>query len=328
MTEMTCVAPDARITPWCTGLWNDAHRDAWARIVQFVHEHIAAKIGLQLGHAGAKGATKKMWEGVDQPLPTGAWPLIAASDTQYLPGVSQVARAMTEADMDRVTEEFVRATHLGLAAGFDWLELHCAHGYLFSGFLSPLTNRRQDAYGRDLAGRARFPLRVFTAMRAAWPGHLPMSVRVSAHDWAEGGNTADDAVEIARLFRAAGADLIDVSAGQVVHHERPVFGRMWQTPFADRVRRGVHRHHRGGSDHRRRRANGIIARVGPTSWRSAGAPREPGVDPVEAARWGYSGATGGPVPRRESPLERLLARSARRLPTRAPLPGATPGELT
>ena len=252
MTEMTCVAPDARITPWCTGLWNDAHRDAWARIVQFVHEHSAAKIGLQLGHAGAKGATKKMWEGVDQPLPTGAWPLIAASDTQYLPGVSQVARAMTEADMDRVTEEFVRATHLGLAAGFDWLELHCAHGYLFSGFLSPLTNRRQDAYGRDLAGRARFPLRVFTAMRAAWPGHLPMSVRVSAHDWAEGGNTADDAVEIARLFRAAGADLIDVSAGQVVHHERPVFGRMWQTPFADRVRQGVHRHHRGGSDHRRR----------------------------------------------------------------------------
>ena len=236
MTEMTCVAPDARITPWCTGLWSEGHRDAWARIVRFVHEHSPAKIGLQLGHAGAKGATKRMWEGVDQPLPDGEWPLVAPSETQYLTGISQVARAMSRAEMDRVTEEFVRATRLGAAAGFDWLELHCAHGYLLSAFLSPLTNRRTDGYGGSLEGRARYPLEVFAAMRAVWPTELPCSVRISAHDWAPGGNTADDAVAIARLFKEAGADLIDVSAGQVIKEERPVFGRMWQTPFADRVR--------------------------------------------------------------------------------------------
>lgn len=236
MTEMTCVAPDARITPACTGLWHEAHRDAWARIVRFAHEHTGAKVGLQLGHAGAKGATKKMWEGVDEPLPEGAWPLIAASETRYLADVSQVARAMTRADMDRVREEFVRATRLGAAAGFDWLELHAAHGYLLSGFLSPLTNRRTDAYGGSLEARATYPLEVFRAMRAAWPAEKPISVRISAHDWSEGGNTGDDAVAIARLFREAGADLIDVSAGQVVKEERPVYGRMWQTPFADRVR--------------------------------------------------------------------------------------------
>jgi anthraniloyl-CoA monooxygenase len=185
MTEMTCVSPEGRITPWCTGLWNDAHRDAWTRIVRFVHEYSSAKIGLQLGHSGGKGATKKMWEGVDQPLPSGEWPVMSASATQYIPGVSQVARPMTEADMDRVTAEFVRATRLGIEAGFDWLELHTAHGYLLSSFLSPLTNRRDDEYGGDLAHRARFPLRVFSAMRAEWQAHLPMSVRISAHDWSE-----------------------------------------------------------------------------------------------------------------------------------------------
>ncbi|MDH5234464.1 MAG: bifunctional salicylyl-CoA 5-hydroxylase/oxidoreductase [Gemmatimonadota bacterium] len=236
MTEMTCVAPDARITPWCTGLWNEAHRDAWARIVRFAHEHTSARIGLQVGHAGAKGATKKMWDGVDEPLPAGAWPLIAASETQYLAGVSQVARAMTREEMDRVREEFVRATRLGAEAGFDWLELHAAHGYLLSSFLSPLTNRRVDGYGGSLEARARYPLEVFRAMRAAWPVERPMSVRISAHDWAEGGNTGDEAVAIARLFREVGADMIDVSAGQVVKDEQPVYGRMWQTPFADRVR--------------------------------------------------------------------------------------------
>lgn len=236
MTEMTCVAPDARITPACTGLWNEAHRDAWARIVRFAHGHTGAKVGLQLGHAGAKGATKKMWEGVDEPLPEGEWPLIAASETRYLAGVSQVARAMTRADMDRVRDEFVRATRLGAAAGFDWLELHAAHGYLLSGFLSPLTNRRTDAYGGSPEARAAYPLEVFRAMREAWPAEKPISVRISAHDWSEGGNTGDDAVAIARLFREAGADLIDVSAGQVVKEERPMYGRMWQTPFADRVR--------------------------------------------------------------------------------------------
>jgi anthraniloyl-CoA monooxygenase len=236
MTEMTCPAPDARITPWCTGLWNEAHRDAWARIVRFVHEHSDARIGLQLGHAGAKGATKKMWEGIDQPLPDGEWPLIAPTRVQYLDGISQTAREMTRDDMDRVRDEFVRAAELGAAAGFDWLELHCAHGYLLSAFLSPLTNQRTDEYGGSHEARARFPLEVFRAMRAAWPEERPMSVRISAHDWAPGGNTGDDAIEIARLFKDAGADMIDVSAGQVVKGERPVFGRMWQTPLADRVR--------------------------------------------------------------------------------------------
>ncbi len=236
MTEMTCPAADARITPWCPGLWNEQHREAWARIVRFVHEWSPARIGLQLGHAGAKGSTKRMWEGIDLPLPDGNWPLIAPSDVQYLKGISQCARAMTREDMERVREEFVHATRLGAAAGFDWLELHCAHGYLLSAFLSPLTNRRADAYGGDAERRAAFPLEVFAAMRAVWPADRPMSVRISAHDWAPGGNTADDAVAIARRFREAGADLIDVSAGQVVKEERPVFGRMWQTPFADRVR--------------------------------------------------------------------------------------------
>ncbi|NUQ13530.1 MAG: FAD-dependent monooxygenase, partial [Gemmatimonadaceae bacterium] len=292
MTEMTCVAPDARITPWCTGLWTEAHRDAWARIVRFVHEHSDARIGLQLGHAGGKGATKKMWEGVDEPLPSGGWPLIAASEQQYLPGISQVARAMTEDDMDRVVDEFVRATRLGIEAGFDWLELHCAHGYLLSGFLSPLTNRRQDGYGGPVAARARFPLRVFAAMRAEWPAHLPMSVRISAHDWAEGGNTADEAIEIARLFRAAGADMIDVSAGQVVHDEKPVFGRMWMTPFADRIRQeaGIATIAVGAITDADQ-ANGIIA-SGRADLVAIGRPHlvNPAWTLWEAARWGYAGA--------------------------------------
>lgn len=236
MTEMTCVAPDARITPWCPGLWNDQQMGEWSRIVRFVHHNTNAKIGLQLGHAGAKGATRKMWEGVDLPLAEGAWPLIAPSEAQYLENVSQTARAMTRADMDRVRDEFVHSTHLAAQANFDWLELHCAHGYLLSAFLSPLTNHRTDEYGGSMENRLRFPLEVFRAMRAVWPVHKPMSVRISAHDWFPDGNTADHAIAIARAFREAGADMIDVSAGQVVKKEKPVFGRMWQTPFADRVR--------------------------------------------------------------------------------------------
>jgi len=331
MTEMTCVAPDARITPWCTGLWNDSHRDAWARIVRFVHEYSTAKIGLQLGHAGGKGATKKMWEGVDQPLPSGEWPVISASETQYLPGVSQVARAMTEADMDRVTAEFVRATKLGVEAGFDWLELHSAHGYLLSSFLSPLTNKRDDAYGGDLANRARFPLRVFAAMRTEWPAHLPMSIRISAHDWSTGGNTADEAVEIARLFRAAGADLIDVSAGQVVNHEQPVFGRMWQTPFADRIRQeacistiAV------GAITDADQANGIIA-SGRADLVAIGRPHlvNPAWTLSEAARWGYAGAT---WPDQYLPgkaqLERLIARERAAAGASVVTAGPPRGELT
>jgi anthraniloyl-CoA monooxygenase len=331
MTEMTCVSPEARITPWCTGLWNEAHRNAWARIVRFVHEYSPAKIGLQLGHSGGKGATKKMWEGVDEPLPSGEWPVMSASATQYLPGVSQVARAMTHADMDRVTEEFVRATRLGVEAGFDWLELHCAHGYLLSSFLSPLTNWRDDEFGGALENRLRFPLRVFRAMRDAWPAELPMSVRISAHDWAEGGNTADDAVAIARHFREAGADMIDVSAGQVVNHERPVFGRMWMTPFADRIRQeaciatiAV------GAITDADQANGIIA-SGRADLVAIGRPHlvNPAWTLSEAARWGYSGATWpDQYLAGKAQLERVLARD--RAAAGTPLPNAGPprGELT
>ena len=331
MTEMTCVSPEGRITPWCTGLWNEKQRDAWTRIVDFVHEYSTAKIALQLGHSGGKGATKKMWEGVDQPLPNGEWPLFAASEQQYLPGVSQVARAMTDADMDRVTEEFVRATRLGRSAGFDWLELHCAHGYLLSGFLSPLTNRRDDQYGGDLANRARFPLRVFEAMRAEWPSDLPMSVRISAHDWADGGNTADDAVEIARLFRASGADMIDVSAGQVVSHDRPVFGRMWQTPFADRIRQeaciatiAV------GAITDADQANGIIA-SGRADLVAIGRPHlvNPAWTLTEAARWGYSGATWpDQYLAGKYQLDRVLARERAAAGVTVASAGPPKGELT
>jgi anthraniloyl-CoA monooxygenase len=236
VAEMTCTSADARITPGCPGLWTPAQRDGWKRIVDFVHSNTDAKIAMQLGHAGAKGSTRVAWEGTDQPLDAGNWPLISASPQQYLDGVSDWSRAMTRADMDRVRDDFVRATRHAAQAGFDWLELHCAHGYLLSSFISPLTNQRSDEYGGRLANRLRYPLEVFAAVRAAWPEALPMSVRISAHDWVEGGITPDDAVQIARAFKAAGADLIDCSSGQVSKQERPVFGRMFQTPFSDRVR--------------------------------------------------------------------------------------------
>jgi anthraniloyl-CoA monooxygenase len=331
MTEMTCVAADARITPWCPGLWTEGHRDAWARIVRFTHTHSAAKIGLQLGHAGAKGATKKMWEGIDQPLPDGGWPLIAPSETQYLAGVSQVARAMTRTEMDRVRDEFVHATRLGAEAGFDWLELHAAHGYLLSAFLSPLTNRRTDAYGGDLANRLRFPLEVFAAMRAVWPADRPMSVRLSAHDWMEGGTTPDDAVTMARAFRDAGADVIDVSAGQVVKGERPVFGRMWQTPFADRIRQeaGIATIAVGAITDADQ-ANGIIA-AGRADLVAVGRPHlaNPAWTLLEAARLEYPGTDAlwpQPYLAGKAQLDRLLARERA---TRAAAEGAPPtGELT
>ncbi len=236
VAEMTCVSPEGRITPGCPGLWNDAQRDAWKRIVGFVHANTPARIAMQLGHAGAKGSTRVAWEGADLPLPAGNWPLLSASPQQYLDGVSAWSRAMTAADMEGVRGEFVRAAQRAAEAGFDWLELHCAHGYLLSSFISPLTNQRTDGYGGSLAGRLRYPLEVFAAVRAAWPSHLPMSVRISAHDWVEGGITPGDAVEIARAFKAAGADMIDCSSGQVSKREQPVFGRMFQTPFADRIR--------------------------------------------------------------------------------------------
>ena len=237
MAEMTCPSPDARITPGCPGLWNDRQRDGWKRVVDFVHAHSDAKIALQLGHAGAKGSTRVPWDkGEDLPLDSGNWPLVSASPQQYLDGVSQWSRAMNREDMERVREDFVRAARWAAEAGFDWLELHCAHGYLLSSFISPLTNQRTDAYGGSLENRLRYPVAVFCAMRAVWPAQLPISVRISAHDWVEGGTTADDAVEIARAFKAAGADMIDCSSGQVSKKQVPVYGRMYQTPFADRIR--------------------------------------------------------------------------------------------
>ena len=237
--EMTAPSPEGRITPGCTGLWSDNQAVAFKRIVDFVHTSGAgAKIGMQLGHSGAKGSTQLGWEAPDEPLADGNWQLLAASDVAYGPS-NQIPRAMTRMDMNRVTADFVRSTRYAARAGFDWLELHCAHGYLLSGFITPLTNQRTDEYGGSLANRCRYPLEVFGAMRAEWPPGLPMSVRISAHDWAPGGNTADDAVEIARLFKAAGCDFIDVSSGQTTRAAKPVYGRMYQTPFADRIRNEV-----------------------------------------------------------------------------------------
>ena len=238
-TEMTCPSPDARITPGCAGLWNEAQRDAWKRIVDFVHGHSAAKMGLQLGHAGRKGSTCVPWEGDDQALGEAqAWPLVSASAIAYAPQLP-VPREMTRADRDRITADFVRSAQLGAEAGFDILELHCAHGYLLSAFLSPLTNIRDDEYGGSIENRARYPLEVFAAVRAVWPAERPISVRLSCHDWHPGGNTADDAVAIAALFKTAGADIIDCSSGQVVADQKPQYGRMYQTPFADRIRNEV-----------------------------------------------------------------------------------------
>ena len=234
-TEMTDVSRDARISPGCAGMYNDAHEAAWKRIVDFVHAQSRTKFCLQLGHAGRKGATKLMWEGIDEPLPEGAWPIVSASPLPYFPH-SAVPRAMTRADMERVIADYVAATGRGHRAGFDMLELHAAHGYLIASFISPLTNRRTDAYGGPLANRMRFPLEVFRAMRAAWPDEKPMSVRISATDWADGGLTGDEAVEVARAFADAGCDLIDVSTGQTVADAQPVFGRMFQTPFSDQIR--------------------------------------------------------------------------------------------
>ena len=233
--EMTSPTPEGRITPGCTGLWNDAQQAAFARIVDFVHASSSAAIGLQLGHSGPKGSTQRGWDAVDEPLPEGNWPLLAASALAYGER-NQLPQAMTRADMDRVREAFVDATRRAAAAGFDWLELHCAHGYLLSAFITPLTNQRTDAYGGPLANRLRYPLEVFAAMRAVWPAERPMSVRISAHDWAPGGHTADDAVLVARAFKDAGCDVIDVSSGQTTRAAKPVYGRMYQTPFADRIR--------------------------------------------------------------------------------------------
>ncbi|MEU6812025.1 bifunctional salicylyl-CoA 5-hydroxylase/oxidoreductase [Streptomyces sp. NPDC046831] len=239
MTEMVCVSPEGRITPGCAGLWTGRQGEAWRRITDFVHRQApGTAIGVQLGHSGRKGSTRLMWEGIDEPLDEGNWPLVAASPLPYGPR-SQIPRELTRAQLTDVREQFTAAAWRAARAGFDLLELHCAHGYLLSGFLSPLTNRRTDAYGGSLRSRLRFPLEVFDAVRRVWPEERPMTVRVSATDWADGGTTAEDAVGMARAFAAHGADAIDVSTGQVVADERPEFGRSYQVPYADRIRHEV-----------------------------------------------------------------------------------------
>jgi anthraniloyl-CoA monooxygenase len=291
MAEMTCVSADARITPGCPGMYAPEHTAAWKRIVDFVHAGSDARIGIQLGHAGAKGSTRRGWDGIDLPLMDDNWPLVSASTQQYIEGVSQTARAATLEDLERIKADFVRAAQAAAQAGFDWLELHCAHGYLLSSFISPLTNRRRDAYGGSLENRCRYPLEVFAAIRAVWPDQLPISVRVSAHDWVEGGITPDDAVRVAQLFKAAGADLIDCSSGQVSKEERPVYGRMFQTPFSDRIRNEA-----GiptiavGSIYEADHANGIIA-SGRADLCAVARPHlaNPAWTLMEAARIGYSG---------------------------------------
>jgi anthraniloyl-CoA monooxygenase len=240
MTEMTCVSADARITPGCCGIWNDAQKNGWKRIVDFVHANSSAKMGMQIGHAGRKGSTQLAWDGIDQPLPSGNWPLIAPSALPYIKEVSQAPREMTRADMDSVKARFVAAAQRAEAAGFDMIEFHAAHGYLISSFISPLTNQRSDEYGGSLENRCRYPLEVFKAIRAVWPASKPMSVRISAHDWAPGGITPADATQVAKLFQDAGADIMHVSSGQVVKEEKPVYGRMFQVPFSDRIRNELH----------------------------------------------------------------------------------------
>lgn len=235
-TEMTVVSEDGRITPGCAGIYTEDQMLAWRRIVDYVHSETSAKFALQLGHSGRKGSTKVGWEGYDVPLDSGNWQLLAPSAVAWSTQ-NQTPRPMEEKDFIRVEQDFVTATLRADQAGFDMVELHAAHGYLLSAFLTPLTNKREDDYGGSLENRLRFPLRIFKAMRAVWPDHKPMSVRISATDWvADGGLDADEAVQIGRAFVAAGADIIDVSAGQTTPDAAPIYGRMFQTPLSDKVR--------------------------------------------------------------------------------------------
>ena len=235
-TEMTCVSADGRITPGCPGLYAPEHEAAWRRLTDFVHAETNAKICCQIGHAGRKGSTQVGWETMDAPLSSGNWPLLSASAIPWSDD-NAVPKAMTREDMDAVTAQFVAAAEMADRAGFDMIELHAAHGYLISSFISPLSNMRDDDYGGSLENRMRYPLEVFSAMRAVWPSGKPMAVRISANDWAgDDGVTPEEAVEIAAMFDAAGADIIDVSAGQTSTQAKPVYGRMFQTPFSDRIR--------------------------------------------------------------------------------------------
>jgi anthraniloyl-CoA monooxygenase len=237
-TGMTGVTPEGRLTPGCTGLWNEEQAVAWRRITDFIHARTAAKICVQIGHSGPKGSTKPSWDGASVPLDAHNWALIAASAVAWSER-NQTPRAMTSGDMESVCKAFVEATRLAAMANFDMVEIQAGHGTLLSSFISPLTNHRQDEHGGSLENRLRFPLHVFTASRAEWPQHLPMSVRISAVDWAEGGTTMDDALQITRAFAARGADIIDVSSGETSIHSKPVYGRMYQTPFSDRLRNEV-----------------------------------------------------------------------------------------
>lgn len=238
-TEMTDVSAEARITPGCAGLYNDEHVKAWQRIVDFIHQNSDAKVAIQLAHAGRKGSTKVMWEGYDAPLDNGNWPLIGPSPIAW-DEPNQVPYEMTREDMNQIKEDFVAATKRAIDCGFDMLEMHAAHGYLLSSFITPISNKRNDEYGGSLENRLRFPLEVFTAMRAAWPSVKPMSVRISANDWVgEEGITGDEAVEIARAFEDAGVDIIDVSAGQTSTEANPIYGRMFQTPLSDQIRNNL-----------------------------------------------------------------------------------------
>ena len=311
-TEMTCVSPEGRITPGCTGMYKPEHVAGWKRIVDFVHEWTPAKICLQLGHSGPKGSTKLMWEGMDEPLPDGNWPVMGPSPVPYGPQ-NQTPAEMSLGDMKGVLGEFVRAAKMGLEAGFDMLELHCAHGYLLSSFITPLQNKRTDEYGGSLANRLRYPIEIFRAMREVWPQERPMSVRISATDWVEGGITAEDAVEIARAFKEAGADLIDVSTGQTSREAKPIYGRMFQTPYADRIRNEIGIATMAvGNIYEPDHVNGIIA-AGRADLCALGRPHlaDPSWTLHAAAQLGYTGME-WPVQYLpgKSQLERNLARAA------------------
>jgi len=237
--EMTCPSPEARISPGDTGLWNETQRDAFGKIVRFCKTHSKAKLCMQLGHSGRKGSTQLGWERMDHPLESGNWPVVSASPLPYYEGVSQVPKELDKKGMQKIVDDFVRSTTYADQAGFDMLELHMAHGYLLASFISPLTNKRTDGYGGGIENRMRFPLEVFGACRAAWPRAKPMSVRISATDWAPGGLSGEDLIALTRMLKDAGCDLIDCSTGQTVPYQRPVYGRMYQAPYADWVRNEV-----------------------------------------------------------------------------------------
>ena len=235
MAEMTCVSPVARITPACPGLWNDAQEDAWRRITDFVHAGTPARIGVQLGHAGRKGSTRPLWEGFSRPLETDNWPLLAPSPIPWSE-ISQVPREATGDDLVLIAGQYAAAARRAAAAGFDLIEMHFAHGYLASSFLSPLTNRRRDQYGGCLENRLRFPLMLLRAVRGAVPEAMPVTARLSCTDWIEGGFTPDEAIEVARALRGSGCDLVVASSGQTDPQSRPPAGALWQVPFARRIR--------------------------------------------------------------------------------------------